>query len=107
MAEAEEKLTVQFIDKPERSKDKPIMDVVDEALNKVVRFVNRDIDEVIEYIDVNDIPVHFITANKRIDMHPARVYLLTVPKTMRDVVQLKKLMDTEDDDLDNFFADEK
>ena len=32
---------------------------------------------------------------------------MTVPKTMRDIVQIKKLMDTEDDDLDNFFTDNK
>jgi hypothetical protein len=102
----EQKLTVEFVDEPKKMQ-KPVMSIIDDALDKVARFINEDLDAVIEYIDVNNIPVHFITAGKRIDMHPARVYLMTVPKTMRDIVQIKKLMDTEDDDLDNFFTDNK
>lgn len=99
---------VEFVPEPQKKVDtRDVMEILDDSLNKVVRFVNRDIDATIDYIEANNIPVHFITGGKRIDLHPAREYLLRVPKTMREVVVLKKLMNDEDDDLDTFWADNK
>lgn len=100
-----EVLQVEF-DKPKKQV-KPTEIVIEEILDKIVNFMNKDIDNVIEYIDVNDIPVHFIIAGKRIDLHPAREYLLRTPRVMRDVIQLKKIMNDDNDDLDTFFNDEK
>lgn len=103
----EEKLTVEFVEEPKRSTDKPIDDVVTGAMDKLVRFIDRDIDEVVDYLEINDIPVHFVTPGKRIDLHPAREYLLRLPRTMNEVIRLRKLMNDDDDDLDNFFNDNK
>ena len=94
---------VEFVGEPKRDESKPIDDVINSTLDKVVRFLDRDVEDVIEYIDANNIPAHFITAGKRIDLHPAREYLLRMPRTMREVVSLKRMMDNEDDELDSFY----
>jgi len=101
--EKEEALTVKFVDKPQKGEPKPVMDVLDGALDKIVRFVDTDIDAVVDYLEMNNVPAHYITPGKRIDLHPAREYLLRVPRTMREVIGVKKMMDNDDDELDRFF----
>lgn len=93
---------VEFIDdgrgKVKKKKTDPL-----ELLDNLMDFFIKDSVEVIHYIEDNNIPPHFITPNKRIDLHPAREYLLRLPRISGEIVRIKKTLTDEGDELDRFF----
>lgn len=91
-------LEVELV-KPKKKPTDP-NDILDDCLE----FFKYDVPNVVEYIKENNIPPHFITLNRRIDLHPTRDYLLKIPRCVGEIVRVKKSLDDDGDELDNFFV---
>lgn len=76
---------------------------VDRILTKLLLFFDNDIDNVIEYIKLEKVPVHFITTGKRIDLHPTREYLLRLVRIIGDIERQRDNLNNDDEDLDNLW----
>jgi hypothetical protein len=104
MGEEEKLLQVEIVPpKKNTNKDMDKRDVM-RILVKLLRFFDNDIDTVIEYIDLEQVPVHFITSGKRIDLHPTREYLLRLVRVVGDIERQMDKLDDEDEDLDNIWG---
>jgi hypothetical protein len=93
---------IEFVDDGRGKERKKITDA-NILLDNLMDFFIKDSQEVINYIEDNNLPPHFITPNKRIDLHPAREYLLRLPRISGEIVRLKKLMNEDGDELGDFF----
>ena len=81
----------------------PPSDSPEKLIEKLMFFFNDGAEEVIKYIVKENVPPHYITPNRRIDLHPAREYLLRLVRVTKDVIQIKRLLNNEGDELDSFF----
>ena len=86
-----------------KKKDNEVVDVT-KILEKLLLFFDKDIDEVIKYILLGEIPVDHITPGKRIDLHPSREYLLRLSRVIGDIKRQLDSMNNEDEDLDNLWG---
>ena len=87
----------------DKKKDDEVVDVT-KTLEKLLIFFDKDIDEVIKYILLGEIPVDHITPGKRIDLHPSREYLLRLSRVIGDIKRQLDSMNNEDEDLDNLWG---
>ena len=96
----EEQLEVEFFNKKPKIKKS---NDPKELLDTLMEFFNRDAPVVIDYIEDNNIPPHYITIGRRIDLHPAREYLIRLVRISKDCVAINKLLENDTDELDKFF----
>ena len=93
---------VEFVDngQPREKKESPDEE---DILNNILLFFGKSSKEVAEYIEEENISPSFITPNRRIDLHPAYEYMLRVPRVIGDIVRLKKILNDDTDELENFW----
>ena len=86
----------------DKKKDNEVVDA-NIILDKLLVFFNKDIDEVIKYILLGEIPVDHITPGKRIDLHPSREYLLRLARLIPEIEIKKKALNNDNEELENFW----